>query len=322
MSHLIDENAKGVYIIAATPFEDGGALDLASTDRMVDFYLESGCEGITILGVMGEAPKLSAEESAIFAERVLKRVDGRAKLIVGASSPGLGLMKTLVDQVMGLGAAGVMVSPMPGLKTEDAIEAYFAGVVKTLGSGVPIVLQDYPQLTQVHMSAGLVNKLLGQFETIKVLKHEDCPGLRKLTKVRQAEASGARKRRVSILVGNSALYLPQELRRGADGANTGVAFPEMLVEVCKRFFAGDVEGAEDVYDVYLPIVRHEQQPGVGLAIRKEILRRRGVLRSAALRAPGASLDADDHKELDGLLARLERKLAAFRAGEKRAHAAE
>ena len=112
------------------------------------------------------------------------------------------------------------------------------------------------------------------------------------------------------------------MRRGADGANTGVAFPEMLVEVCKRFFAGDVEGAEDVYDVYLPIVRHEQQPGVGLAIRKEILRRRGVLRSAALRAPGATLDADDHSELDGLLARLERKLAAFRAGEKRAHAAE
>lgn len=322
MSHLIDETAKGVYIIAATPFTDDGALDLASTDRMVDFYLESGCDGITILGVMGEAPKLSADESVTFAARVLKRVDGRAKVIVGASSPGLGLMKALADQVMGLGAAGVMVSPMPGLKTEDAIEGYFAGVIKALGAGVPIVLQDYPQLTQVHMSAALVNKLLGQFDSIKVLKHEDCPGLRKLTKVRQAETSGARKRRVSILVGNSALYLPQELRRGADGANTGVAFPEMLVEVCKRFFAGDIEGAEDVYDVYLPVIRHEQQPGVGLAIRKEILRRRGVLRSAALRAPGASLDSDDHKELDELMARLERKLAAFRAADKRAHAAE
>lgn len=322
MSHLIDETAKGVYIIAATPFTDDGALDLASTDRMVDFYLESGCDGITILGVMGEAPKLSADESVTFAARVLKRVDGRAKVIVGASSPGLGLMKALADQVMGLGAAGVMVSPMPGLKTEDAIEGYFAGVIKALGAGAPIVLQDYPQLTQVHMSAALVNKLLGQFDSIKVLKHEDCPGLRKLTKVRQAETSGARKRRVSILVGNSALYLPQELRRGADGANSGVAFPEMLVEVCKRCFAGDIEGAEDVYDVYLPVIRHEQQPGVGLAIRKEILRRRGVLRSAALRAPGASLDSDDHKELDELMARLERKLAAFRAADKRAHAAE
>lgn len=322
MSHLIDETAKGVYIIAATPFTDDGALDLASSDRMVDFYLESRCDGITILGVMGEAPKLSADESVTFAARVLKRVDGRAKVIVGASSPGLGLMKALADQAMGLGAAGVMVSPMPGLKTEDAIEGYFGGVIKALGAGVPIVLQDYPQLTQVHMSAALVNKLLGQFDSIKVLKHEDCPGLRKLTKVRQAETSGARKRRVSILVGNSALYLPQELRRGADGANTGVAFPEMLVEVCKRFFAGDIEGAEDVYDVYLPVIRHEQQPGVGLAIRKEILRRRGVLRSAALRAPGASLDSDDHKELDELMARLERKLAAFRAADKRAHAAE
>ena len=319
---LIDETARGVYIIAATPFIDDGTLDLESTDRMVDFYLESGVDGITILGVMGEAPKLAPEESVRFAARVLTRVGGRIPVVVGASSAGFGLMKSLTDQVMALGAAGVMVSPMAGLKTEDAIETYFAGVVKTLGPAVPIVLQDYPQLTQVNMSAGLINKLLAQFESIKILKHEDCPGLRKLTKVRVAEKRGERKRRVSILVGNSALYLVQELQRGADGANTGFAFPEMLVEVCSRFFAGDVVGAEDLYDIYLPLVRYEQQPGVGLAIRKEILRRRGVLHSAALRAPGMSLDADDHKELDGLLARLERKLAAWRTGAARPHAAE
>lgn len=304
---LLDESAKGVYIIAATPFTDSGELDLDSTDRMVDFYLESGVDGMTILGVMGEAPKLSAAESASFAERVISRVNGRAQIVVGVSAAGNRNLKSLTDKVMGLGAAGVMVSPITGLKTDEQIENYLAGVIKDLGPQVPIVLQDYPQLTSVFMSAPLLNKLFATYPSLKVLKHEDCPGLRKITKVRAAEARGER-RRISILVGNSALYLVQELHRGVDGANTGFAYPEMLVEVVKRFFAGDKEGAEDLYDAYLPMVRHEQQPGVGLAIRKEVLRRRGVIKSAALRAPGYTLDADDHKELDGLIKRLERRL--------------
>jgi len=309
MTRLLDESAKGVYIIAATPFADNGALDLESTDRMTDYYLRVGCDGMTILGVMGEAPKLSPEESAQFAERVLRRVAGRIPVIVGVSAPGMTVMKSLTDKVMQMGAAGVMVAPNAGLKTDEAIEAYYAAVVRSLGASVPIVLQDYPALTGVNMSIGCVNRLLKAHESIKVLKHEDIPGHRKLTKVRAAEASGERKRRVSILVGNTALYLPQELRRGADGANTGFAYPEMLVEVCRKFFAGDAEGAEDLYDLYLPVVRHEQQPGIGLAILKEILRRRGVISSAHVRAPGAMMDADDHKELDGLVARLERRLA-------------
>jgi 4-hydroxy-tetrahydrodipicolinate synthase len=309
MTRLLDESAKGVYIIAATPFADNGALDLESTDRMTDYYLRVGCDGMTILGVMGEAPKLSPEESAQFAERVLRRVAGRIPVIVGVSAPGMTVMKSLTDKVMQMGAAGVMVAPNAGLKTDEAVEAYYAAVVKSLGADVPIVLQDYPALTGVNMSIGCVNRLLKAHESIKVLKHEDIPGHRKLTKVRAAEASGDRKRRVSILVGNTALYLPQELRRGADGANTGFAYPEMLVEVCRKFFAGDAEGAEDLYDLYLPVVRHEQQPGIGLAIRKEILRRRGVISSAHVRAPGAMMDADDHKELDGLIVRLERRLA-------------
>jgi 4-hydroxy-tetrahydrodipicolinate synthase len=276
---------------------------------MTDYYMRVGCDGMTILGVMGEAPKLSPEESAQFAERVLRRVAGRIPVIVGVSAPGMTVMKSLTDKVMQMGAAGVMVAPNAGLKTDEAVEAYYAAVVKSLGADVPIVLQDYPALTGVNMSIGCVNRLLKAHESIKVLKHEDIPGHRKLTKVRAAEASGDRKRRVSILVGNTALYLPQELRRGADGANTGFAYPEMLVEVCRKFFAGDAEGAEDLYDLYLPVVRHEQQPGIGLAIRKEILRRRGVISSAHVRAPGAMMDADDHKELDGLIVRLERRLA-------------
>jgi 4-hydroxy-tetrahydrodipicolinate synthase len=309
MSKLLDESAKGVYIIAATPFTDAGALDPESTDRMIDFYLAAGVDGLTILGVMGEAPKLSLEESVAFTARVASRVDGRVPIIVGASAAGIDPMRELTRRVMDVGAAGVMISPMAGLKTDEAVEGYFATVAKALGD-TPIVLQDYPQLSGVSLSVPLIDKLFKTFPSLKVLKHEDWPGLRKLTRLRASEAAGTR-RRIAMLVGNSALFLPLELGRGADGANTGFAFPEMLVEVCRLFFAGDATAAEDLYDAYLPLIRYEQQPGIGLAIRKEVLRRRGVIASAAVRAPGVAMDREDHAELDRLVGRLEARLRAL-----------
>jgi 4-hydroxy-tetrahydrodipicolinate synthase len=199
-----------------------------------------------------------------------------------------------------------MVSPTTGLKTDEQIYGYIESVVRELGDRIPVVLQDYPQLTSVVMSAGLVNRFFADFPSLKMLKHEESPGLRKLSRVRAAEAKGERKRRISILVGNGGIHLVQELARGADGAMTGFAFPEMLVGVCRKFAAGDEEGAEDLYDAYLPLVRHEVQPGIGLALRKETLRRRGILASARVRAPGPALDADDLNELTHLISRLER----------------
>jgi 4-hydroxy-tetrahydrodipicolinate synthase len=121
---------------------------------------------------------------------------------------------------------------------------------------------------------------------------------------------------VSILVGNGGLYLPQELRRGADGAMTGFAWPEMLVRVCDLAAGGKMEEAEDLFDIYLPLVRHEQQLGIGLALRKEVLFRRGAIKSPRQRAPGSSLTATDRAELDSLIARLERRLATAGRGAK------
>lgn len=306
----IDETARGVYIISATPFADDGAIDWDSTDRLMDFYLEAGVDGVTILGMMGEAPKLSTAESEAFVTRVLKRIGHRVPVVVGASSPGIAMMADLAKVSMDAGAAGVMVAPGAGLKTDEQIEAYYRQAVAALGE-IPVIVQDYPQSTGVYMSPKLLSHLFAELPSLKVLKHEEAPGLRKISRIRAAEAAGQH-RRISILVGNGGIHLPQELARGVDGANTGFAFPEMLVEVCRRFAAGDAEGAEDVFDLYLPLVRHEQQPGIGLALRKETLRRRGILASAATRAPGPKLDADDHAELTRLLARLERAKAAFR----------
>jgi 4-hydroxy-tetrahydrodipicolinate synthase len=149
--------------------------------------------------------------------------------------------------------------------------------------------------------------MVDAFPRLVMLKHEDAPGLAKLTRVREAERRDGH-RRVSVLVGNGAIYYPQELARGADGAMTGFSYPEMLVEVYERFVAGDVDAAEDVFDAYLPLLRMEHQPGVGLAVRKAILQRRGAIASLALRAPAPSLTAEDQREIERLIRRLERRL--------------
>ena len=307
-SGKLNEQAKGVYIIAATPFTDEGAVDLQSLDTLTDFYLGCGVHGFTLLGMMGEAHKLTAEESISVVDRVIGRAQGR-QVIVGVSHAGLENVRRLSHEAMMAGAAGVMVAPPQGLKGDEGLYNYYAQVFQALGPHIPVVYQDYPQTTGVFLPISVFERLVDDFPQLVMLKHEDAPGLAKLTRVREGEKKSGR-RRVSILVGNGGLYYPQEMRRGADGAMTGFAWPEMLVQVYELFAQGRPEEAEDLFDIYLPLVRHEVQPAIGLALRKEVLFRRGAIKSPKQRAPGSSLTAADRTELDGMMARLERRLAA------------
>ena len=305
----LDATAKGVYLITVTPFTDAGALDLPSTDRMVDFCLEAGVTGLTVLGIMGEATKLTAEESRTYVKQVLARVAGRVPVVVGASAAGFAPMKELTQSVMDLGASGVMVAPPPTVKTDDQIVSYFDMVSETLGPDVPWVLQDHPVSTGVQMSASVILRIIKNSPTCVMLKHEDCPGLAKMSAYRAASDKGDAKR-ISILTGNGGgLFLPEELSRGADGAMTGFAYPEMMVDVVKAHAGGDVERAHDLFDAYLPLSRYEQQAGIGLAVRKHLLAQRGVIASAAIRKPGPKLSSADLADLDRLVKRQTRRLA-------------
>ena len=211
---------------------------------------------------------------------------------------------------MDAGASGVMIAPIAGLKTEVQLCDYFAGVLQALGPDIPVYYQDYPQATGVSISAATFCRMVDQHPSLVMFKREDSPGLKKLEEIRGA-CDGKARRRISILCGNGGLHLPQEMARGADGAMTGFAYPEMLVQVVDGFFAGQAEEAEDVFDAYLPLVRHEQQAGIGLALRKEVLRRRGAIASAAVRPPGPRLGGSDAEEIGRLLRRLERRLAGM-----------
>jgi 4-hydroxy-tetrahydrodipicolinate synthase len=263
-----DSKAAGVYAIAATPFLPDGRLDTASIDRMVDFYLGRGVDGLTILGIMGEAQKLDADEALAVARQVTARAG--VPIIVGVSAPGFAAMRALARNVMEAGAAGVMIAPPSNLRTDDQIVSYFAQAAAAVGTDVPFVLQDYPLTLSVVMTPSVIRRIVMDNPSCVMLKHEDWPGLEKISALRGFQKDGSL-RDLSILTGNGALFLDFEMERGADGAMTGYAFPDMLVDVVRLSKAGDRDAAHDLFDAHLPLIRYEQQQGVGLAVRKYVL---------------------------------------------------
>lgn len=299
----LDATASGVYPIAPTPFLEDGRVDHASVDSLIDAYVKAGATGVTVLGIMGEAPKLEPEESLAIAGRFIERMG--LPVIVGVSAPGFAAMRSLSRAVMDKGAAGVMIAPVPSLRTDDQILAYYRGAIEAIGSDIPFVIQDYPLTLSVQMTPKVIRQIVQEHESCVMLKHEDWPGLEKISTLRGFQADGSM-RPISILTGNGGLFLDFEMERGADGAMTGYAFPEMLVEVVKLQKAGRRDEAHDVFDRHLPLLRYEQQQGVGLAVRKYVLTKRGILASDAQRKPGAVLGAKARTEVDYLLARLEK----------------
>lgn len=301
---MLDETTNGVFTIAATPFLPDGALDFDSIDRMVDAYVEKGANGLTILGMMGEAGKLSASESVAVVRRVTSRC--RVPVVVGVSASGFAAMTALSNEAMAAGASGVMVAPPMGLQTDAQITGYFHNTADALGD-IPFVLQDFPLATGVQISPSVILQIVEDCPTCVMLKHEDWPGLEKISALRRASDAGSR--RISILCGNGGMFLLEEMMRGADGAMTGFGYPEMMRQVLDAFQAGDIDRARDIFDAYLPMIRYESQPGMGLAIRKYSLARQGIIAHPTLRKPGAGLTPATKAEIDALAARQEDRLS-------------
>ncbi|MET0426869.1 MAG: dihydrodipicolinate synthase family protein [Microvirga sp.] len=303
---MLTSDAQGVYVICPTPFVADGGVDAASTERMVEAFLEAGATGLTILGIMGEAPKLAADEARAFARHVIDRVAGRVPVVVGVSAAGFAAMAGLAKGVIDAGAAGVMIAPPGHLRTDDSIVGYYGDAVEAIGSTIPFVIQDFPLVTGVTMTTKVIQRIIASHASCVMLKHEDWPGLDKITALRRSSDAGE-SRRVSILCGNGGQFLPFEMDRGADGAMTGYAYPEMLAGVVNLSRQGRRAEAHDLFDLHLPLVRYESQPGVGLAVRKYVLMKRGIIGSDTLRKPGAPLTPDTKADVDWLMTRIERR---------------
>jgi 4-hydroxy-tetrahydrodipicolinate synthase len=300
----LDSTASGLFPIAPTPFGDGGRIDQKSIGTLIDNYLRAGATGVTVLGIMGEAPKLEPNESLAIASDFIRGF-GKLPVIVGVSAPGLAAMASLSKAVMDRGAAGVMIAPQPHLRTDDQIITYFRQAAEAIGAETPFVIQDYPLTLSVQMTAGVIKEIAQEHANCVMLKHEDWPGLEKISVLRKFQKEGSLKP-LSILTGNGGLFLDFEMERGADGAMTGYAFPEMLASVARLQKVGRRDEAHDLFDAHLPLLRYEQQPGLGLAVRKYVLMKRGFIAGDAHRRPGSSLTSIAKAEVDYLLRRLGR----------------
>ena len=288
---------RGVYNIMATAFDAGGAVDHASQRRLVDTILATGVHGLAILGVMGEAHKLSDAERLAVTRTVIDHVAGRVPVVVGTGAASNDVAVLLSREAAEAGAAALMILP-PRLSkpNPDAIVAYYADIAQAVD--VPLVIHDYPPASGVYLAPSLLARIAQEVLAAQYVKLEDPPIGPKVTQVRAAAPN------LVIFGGQGGMFFLEELERGAVGTMTGFAYPEALVDIYTRFMAGDQAGAEAVFDHWTPLLRYEGQPDVGLAIRKEILRRRGALSSAYARPPTMPLDEPAYGEIDRLLRRV------------------
>ena len=290
---------SGVFHILATPFRADGALDTEGLPRLVESALATGITGFTILGIAGEAHRLTDEERRRVVETVVKEVRGRVPVAVGVSASGTHLATAFGRMAREHGADALMVAPPTGLKNLDAVAEHYRMVAAA--TGLPIVLQDEPVTTQVNMPAPFIAQVCADLPLIEAVKLEEPPTLPKITRLRALFGN-----RVAIFGGLGGVYFFEELSRGADGAMTGFPYPEALRAIREHFVAGRRDEARALFYHWLPLIRYESQPGAtpgtAVGIRKEILRRRGWIASALVRPPAPALDAGTHAELSEILA--------------------
>ena len=289
---------RGVWNIAPTPFLTDGRLDEASLERLVQANLDWGVDGLTILGVMGEASKVTDAERERIITRTLEAVKGRLPVCVGVTHAATAPCVAYSVQAQALGAQAVMVAPPRLTRSSDAaLLRHYLAVAEAVD--LPIVVQDHPPSSGVFMSVEFIAALAEEAPQCRFLKLEDEPTLPKLTRIRQANPN------VEIVGGSNGMWFLEELRRGAQGIMTGFAFPDILVEIHRRWTAGDRDGATEVFYRYCPLIRFENQPGLSLTLRKYVYHRRGVLATPQVREPYTPLDDATRDDLHDLLRRLQ-----------------
>ena len=293
---------EGVYAVLPTPFEANGDVDEGSLRRVIDLFIGAGVNGVTALGVTGEVARLDDVERRRVLEIVVEQVGGRAGVVAGASSDGTRTCINFSEYARQIGATAVMVSPprMPKLNS-DAVLRHFSTLADAVD--VEIVVQDFPPISGYTLEPQLLARIAQRIPRARTIKLEDPPTPFKTSRILE-ETRGTD---VRIFGGLGGVFLLEELMAGATGAMTGFAFPEILVDIVTRYRAGDARGAADVFYRAVPLMRFEFQEGIGMAIRKEILHRRGALASPATRGPAAPLDASTRAALDNVLAWVEQQ---------------
>jgi 4-hydroxy-tetrahydrodipicolinate synthase len=276
---------EGVYSVLPTPFTAGGDLDDDSLRRVVDLFIRAGVNGVTALGVTGEVARLDDSERRRVLEVVTAHINGRIGVVAGTTADGTRTCINYSRHAKEAGATAVMVSPP---RMAEAVD-------------LEIVVQDYPPISGYAMEPSLLARIAREIPRARTIKLEDPPTPFKTARILEQ----ARDVEIRIFGGLGGVFLLEELLAGATGAMTGFAFPEILVQIVRLFRSGRVDEAADVFYRNVPLMRFEFQEGIGMAIRKEVLHRRGVLASPTMRAPAAQLDRTTREALDRVMSWVE-----------------
>ena len=300
----------GVIAVLPTPFRAGGDVDASSLARLVDSAVDAGVRGLSVLGGAGEASRLTERERLAVADAVISHGAGRVPVLVETSADGLRPCLDFSRQVKTLGAAGVIISPPRALRLSiESVVAHYRSVAEALD--LPIVVLDAPSQCGLSMDAALLVRIAREVPAARTIRLEDAPTSIKIARILAA----AGETRVDVLGGQGGLFLIEDLMAGAAGVMSAFAYPEALTQVVALFRDGRVDEATDLFHRFVPLMRYENQEGIGTAVRKEMLRRRGLFADASIRAPGVVLDDRARTAIGGLIARVAaRDGAAWLAG--------
>jgi 4-hydroxy-tetrahydrodipicolinate synthase len=286
----------GVFSVLPTPFAPSGDLDHESLRRVIDVFIADGVNGLTALGVTSEVARLTEAERDAVLGTVVTHVNGRVPIVAGATADGLRTCIEFTRRAKAAGASAVMISPprMPKINA-DAVAGHFADVAAAVD--IPIIVQDYPPISGYAMEASLLARIAREVPAARTIKLEDPPTPLKTSRI-LVDTKGLE---VGIFGGLGGVFLLEELMAGAAGAMTGFAFPAFLVQIVGLFRAGKIDEAADLFYRKVPLMRFEFQEGIGMAIRKEVLRRRGAIVHAGIRQPGGALDQTSKDALDRVM---------------------
>ena len=286
------------YSILQTPFDAAGEIDRASLVRLLHHRENCGCDGLFLLGVASEAMFLSRAEQEEIVGLVMRELGGRLPVLAAAYAPATAAVVELGRLWADLGACGVVVlPPYATVPTDDAVVRHYATVAAALD--VPVIAQDEPNTSGVAMSAALLARLAHEVEGVAAFKVEGQPVTQRLSAVR-ALVGDARP-----LYSAAGTSFVQELERGSSGMMTGYPYPEVIAETLALFHAGDAAGANALWDHMMPLTAMDARPGLMWAVRKEILKRRGLIDHATVRDPAPAIDAATGDEIGQLIDRLE-----------------
>ncbi len=287
---------EGVFSVLPTPFNSEGEVDKRSLEKVVELYVSAGVDGLTALGVTSEVARLCDRERTLVLDTVMSKVNGRIPVVVGTTANSVMTCIEYSKAAAAGRAAAVMVSPprMPKLNSGSVIR-HFSALAEDVD--LPSVVQDYPVISGYAMEPSLLGQIAHEIPAARTMKMEDPPTSLKIARTLEESQDI----RLKIFGGLGGVYLLEELMAGATGTMTGFAYPEILVEIVRLYRSGKVDRAAEMFYRCVPLMRFEFQEGIGMVIRKEILRRRGAMAHATVRAPGSALDAGTTSALDRLL---------------------